>query len=64
MLEASALGLGNVWVGAFDPAVIKAEFPETAGYEVVCLFPVGVADAGPGANHEKRQTKEQFVSEI
>lgn len=64
MLEASALGLGNVWVGSFDPAVIKAEFPETAGYEVVCLFPVGVADAGPGANHEKRQTKEQFVSEL
>ena len=64
MLEASALGLGNVWVGSFDPAVIKAQFPETAGYEVVCLFPVGVSDAGPGANHEKRQTQEQFISEI
>ena len=42
-------GLGNVWVGSFDPAVIKAQFPETAG---------------PGANHDKRQTKEQFVSEV
>lgn len=64
MLEASALGLGNVWVGSFDPARIKADFPETEGYEVVCLFPVGVADAGPGLNHNKRQTMEQFASEI
>jgi hypothetical protein len=23
-----------------------------------------VADAGPGANHEKRQTKQQFASEV
>ena len=64
MLEASALGLGNVWVGSFDPASIKADFPETEGYEVICLFPVGVADAGPGANHDKRQPMEQFASEI
>ena len=51
-LEASALGLGNVWVGSFDPAVIAREFPQTAGYEVVCLFPVGHPDMGPGPKHE------------
>ena len=64
MLEASALGLGNVWVGSFDPARIKADFPETAGYEVVCLFPVGVPAAGAGANHAERQPLEQFASEL
>ena len=64
MLEASALGLGNVWVGSFDPAKIAADFPETAGWEMVCLFPVGVANANPGPNHEKRQTPEEFSSEI
>lgn len=64
MLEASALGLGNVWVGSFDPAKIKADFPETDGYEIVCLFPVGVAAAGAGPNHEERVPMEQFASEI
>ena len=64
MLEASALGLGNVWVGSFDPAKIKADFPETTGYEVICLFPVGTPAAGPGPNHQKRQSPEEFSSVI
>jgi len=64
MLEASALGLGNVWVGSFDPARIKADFPETEGYEMVCLFPVGVAAVETSTNHDKRQTREEFVSEL
>jgi len=64
MLEASALGLGNVWVGSFDPAKIKADFPETAGYEIVCLFPVGHAAAEAGANHAKRQEMDIFASEL
>lgn len=64
MLEASALGLGNVWVGSFDPAKIKADFPETAGYEVVCLFPVGHAAVDTSANHDKRQDMKEFASEI
>ena len=64
MLEASALGLGNVWVGSFDPAKIKADFPETDDYEMVCLFPVGHAAAEAGANHAKRQEMDIFASEL
>jgi nitroreductase len=64
MLEASAQGLGNVWVGSFDPAKIKADFPETEGYEIVCLFPVGVPAAGAGLKHSDRQPLEEFASEI
>jgi nitroreductase len=64
MLEASALGLGNVWVGSFDPAKIKADFPETAGYEVVCMFPVGHAAVDTSTNHDKRQEMKEFASEI
>ena len=64
MLEASALGLGNVWVGSFDPAKIKVDFPETEGYEIVALFPVGVPAAGPGPKHGERVPLEQFASEI
>ena len=64
MLEASALGLGNVWVGSFDPAKIKADFPETEGYDIVCLFPVGFPAAGAGPKHEERVPLEEFASEI
>ncbi|MBR4524465.1 MAG: nitroreductase family protein [Bacteroidales bacterium] len=64
MLAASALGLGNVWVGSFDPAKIKADFPETAGYEIVCLFPVGLPDAGASPKHSQRQSPEKFSSEL
>ena len=64
MLEASALGLGNVWVGSFDPARIKEDFLETAGYEVVCLFPVGVPAAGPSLMHNLRQPMKKFASEL
>ena len=64
MLEASALGLGNVWVGSFDPAKLASAFPETAGYEIVCLFPVGHPDAAPGPNHDKRIPMNQFSSEL
>lgn len=64
MLEASALGLGNVWVGSFDPAKLLANFPEMAGYEPICLFPVGYPAAEPGPNHNKRQDKESFASEL
>jgi len=64
MLEAADLGLGCVWVGSFDPAKVLASFPEMAGYEPVALFPVGWPAAEAGANHSKRQTLEQFVTEL
>ena len=64
MLEASSLGLGNVWVGSFDPAKLADAFPETAGHEIVCLFPVGHADAAPGPKHDQRVPMEEFVSEL
>ena len=64
MLEATALGLGNVWVGSFDPEKIKADFPETAGYEIVCLFPVGVPATDTSANHDKRKTMKEFASTL
>lgn len=64
MLEASALGLGNVWVGSFDPERIKADFPETAGYEIVSLLPVGVPAAEPGPRHAERKALADFASEL
>ncbi len=64
MLEATALGLGSVWVGSFDPSKIREVFPETAGYEIVALFPVGTPDAEESPNHGKRKPLEEFASEL
>ena len=64
MLEASALGLGSVWVGSFDPAAIKTIFPETADYEIVALFPVGIPAVEDSPNRGKRKPIEEFASEI
>lgn len=60
MMEATALGLGNVWVGSFDPAKVKELFPETEGYEVTVLLPVGVPAQEAGPNHGKRKKIEEF----
>ncbi len=64
MLEASALGLGNVWVGSFDPAKLKELFPETAGYEIVALFPVGIPATDTSTNHENRKPLEEFTTTL
>ena len=62
MMEVADLGLGATWVGSFDPAVIKKHFPETAGYEPVALFPVGVPAAEPGPRHSERKSIEEFTT--
>lgn len=64
MMEAADLGLGSVWVGSFDPAVIAAEFPELEGWEIVALFPVGYPAGGPAPRHSQRKSIEEFASEL
>lgn len=64
MLEATALELGSVWVGSFDPVKVHELFPETAGWDIVCLLPIGHPDMEPGPNHPHRKAKEEFVTEL
>ena len=64
MMEAADLGLGSVWVGSFNPAVIAAEFPELAGWEVVALFPIGYPAGGPSPRHSERKNIEELASEL
>lgn len=64
MMEASALHLGNVWVGSFDPAKLAEAFPETAGWEITALFPIGHPAAHPSPRHNERKPMEEFASEI
>lgn len=66
LLEAADLELGSVWVGSFDAAKLSELFPETAGWTITALFPVGApsAEAHPSENHGKRQSLEEFATEI
>ena len=53
MLEIHDLGLGSTWCGYFDQEKIKKAFPETEGYNLIALFPVGYPeeDSEPAAKH-------------
>lgn len=66
MLEAADLELGCVWVGSFDPAKLAELFPETAGWEIAALFPVGhpAAGASVSENHGKRKSPEEFITRL
>ena len=43
MLEATELGLGTLWVCAFDPAVVRREFDLPAHLEPISILAVGHA---------------------
>lgn len=66
MLEIQDLGLGTTWVGSFDAPKMHEMFPETEGYELIAIFPVGypAEDAKPSDNHFKRKDISDMVSFI
>lgn len=47
MLAVTALGLGAVWIGAFDPKKIAAVMNLPEGQIPVALLPIGYADETP-----------------
>ncbi len=66
MLEVHALGLESTWVGYFDPAAVRERFPETEGYTVTALFPIGYpADDGvPSSRHGERKPCGEFATTL
>lgn len=66
MLEIHDLGLGTTWVGHFDPAKLKEQYPQMNEYEIVGLFPTGYPseDATPSDRHEVSKPKKDLVSEL
>ena len=66
MLAAHDLGLGTTWVGHFDAPAVKEAFPETAGYDLVALFPLGYPAEGcePAAKHFERLPKDELVTRL
>lgn len=65
MLQAADLGLGTVWIGYFDPKIIKQEFHLPDYIEPINILAIGYAAgkaASPNRHREARNPLENFVS--
>ena len=64
MLAAENEGLSTLWVGSFDPALLKGLLPETDGYELVAMINVGypAPDGKPSAMHSERKPIGELVT--
>ena len=66
MLAAENEGLATLWVGSFDPALLRDILPGAEGYELVAMINVGypAADSKPSAMHGARKTMEELVTRV
>jgi len=53
ILAATSLGYGTCWIGAFDPAKVKAVLGVPEDHDIVNLTPVGVPAVHPDARGRK-----------
>jgi len=62
MLKITELGLGSVWVGWFNPKLIKEILEIPGEYEVSSILPFGYIQKGnrPSKNHRERKSIEDF----
>jgi len=63
ILQIHDLGLGTTWVGYFDEKILKEEFPEMDGYDIVALLPTGYPadDSVPAIKHSQYKSQEELV---
>jgi nitroreductase len=56
--------IDTTWVGWFDPNVMKKNFPQMEGYDLIAIFPVGYAlpEAHPSHMHADRKKIDEIVS--
>ena len=66
MLAAENEGLSTLWVGSFDPALLKDILPGTDGYELVAMINAGYPseESQPSAMHETRIPIGEFVTKL
>ena len=66
MLAAENEGLATLWVGSFDPALLKGILPGTEGYELVAMINVGYPDdkSVPSVMHGSRVEMGEFVTNM
>lgn len=63
MLQAAELGLGTVWIGSFDPELLRKQFNLPEAFAPICLLPLGYPSAAstPGERHDSRKPLEETV---
>ena len=63
MLEATNIGVDNIWVESFDEDILREEFNIPSEYTHVCLLPLGykAVDCPINPLHEKRKNIEDIV---
>ena len=66
MLAAENEGLATLWVGSFDPALLRDILPGTEGYELVAMINVGypAPDSKPSAMHAERKPVGELLTKI
>ena len=66
MLAAENEGLSTLWVGSFDPALLKTILPGADSYELVAMINVGYpsSDSTPSPMHGSRISMEEFVTKL
>lgn len=66
MLAAENEGLATLWVGSFDPALLKGILPGTDVYELVAMINVGYPADGsvPSPMHGSRIPMDEFVTKL
>lgn len=62
MLAAEALGLGSVWVGAFDDEAVWRAIGSPAGQRPVAMLPIGYAALPP--KHRSRRALDDLVHRL
>ncbi len=63
MLEATNVGVDNIWIEMFDKDIIKKEFDLDSNVEPICLIPLGykTSDCIPSPMHSKRKNISDIV---
>jgi nitroreductase len=66
ILAAENEGLSSLWVGSFDPTLLKGILPGTEGYELVAMINVGYpsAESRPSPMHGERKAVEELVTGV
>lgn len=66
MLEATNIGIDNIWIKYFDKDKIKIEFNIPENEEVICLIPLGYKadDCIENIHHNERKELEETIKYI
>lgn len=63
MLEATNVGVDNIWIEMFDKDILRREFNISENIEPICLIPLGYRDDScvPSPMHNKRKDLSEIV---